>query len=118
MNTTYTLLTVIKTIGIMLRQESIQNRLDTQFKPDVLLIENESHSHQVPIHSETHFKVVVVSTLFESQSRIARHRLINHALAPEFNTGLHALSLHLYTPEEWKKKQGDVRDSPLCQHTK
>ena len=102
----------------MLRQESIQKSLDTQFKPDVLLVENESHQHQVPINSETHFKVIVVSSLFESQSRIARHRLINRALAAEFKTGLHALSLHLYTPSEWAVKQGNVADSPLCQHAK
>ena len=102
----------------MARHETIQNILYAQLKPDILLVENESHNHQVPINSETHFKVTLVSSLFESQSRIVRHRLINQALASEFKTGLHALSLHLYTPEEWAKRQGDVRDSPLCQHTK
>ena len=99
----------------MSRQQTIHDVLTAEFKPDFLLIENESYRHQVPSNSETHFKVIAVSSVFEPLSRVARHRLINNALAKEFTTGLHALSLHLYSPTEWLKKGGDVRSSPLCQ---
>ncbi|MDE2391216.1 MAG: BolA family transcriptional regulator, partial [Rhodospirillales bacterium] len=33
-------------------------------------------------------------------SRVARQRAVNEALAGEFSTGMHALSLTLRTPEE------------------
>ena len=49
---------------------------------------------------QTHYNVLVVSPLFEGQSRVARHRLVNQALLAEFGSGLHALSLVLRTPAE------------------
>ena len=49
---------------------------------------------------ETHYNVLLVSPRFAGLNRVARHRLVNQALAPEFETGLHALSLVLKTPEE------------------
>ena len=84
----------------MSRQQRIHDALSETLKPDCLLIENESSHHQVPTGSETHFKVIVVTAEFNDRRPIARHRLINTLLAQEFNSGLHALSLHLYTPIE------------------
>ena len=49
---------------------------------------------------QTHFNVHVVSPRFAGLNRVARHRLVNEALAAEFTEGLHALSLVLLTPEE------------------
>lgn len=49
---------------------------------------------------ETHYSVRVVSPAFAGQSRVARSRAAHAALAAEFETGLHALSLRLLTPEE------------------
>ena len=49
---------------------------------------------------ETHYHVVMVSAAFQGQSRVARQRLVYQALREEFDTGLHALSLDLKTPEE------------------
>jgi len=82
------------------------------------MIENESDRHSVPSGSETHFKIVAVSSAFESLSLIQRHRLINHILASEFSNGLHALSLNLYTPSEWLKKSKVPPISPPCHHAK
>jgi BolA protein len=42
----------------------------------------------------------MVSEAFAGLSRVARQRLVYHALGEEFDTGLHALSLDLKTPEE------------------
>lgn len=49
---------------------------------------------------ETHYRLRVVAAAFEGLSRVARQRLVYQALAPEFETGLHALSLDLKTPAE------------------
>jgi BolA protein len=49
---------------------------------------------------QTHYNVRVVSTRFQGLNRVARHRLVNEALAAEFATGLHALSLVLKAPGE------------------
>ncbi|MGQ3888922.1 BolA family protein [Legionella sp. CNM-1927-20] len=82
--------------------------------PALLEIENESHNHHVPPGSETHFKLVVVAHAFENLERIDRHRKVNALLATELKTGLHALSLHLYSPSEWENKQKQVPSSPAC----
>ena len=49
---------------------------------------------------QTHYTVTIISPRFEGLNRVARHRLVNDALQPEFGTGLHALSLVLRTPGE------------------
>jgi BolA protein len=102
----------------MSRKKRIYNALSMKLTFDSLEIDDESHGHNVPTGAETHFKVVAVSTEFKNLNRVARHRLINTALADEFSAGLHALSLHLYTPDEWSKKITGVTTSPLCQHRK
>ena len=38
----------------------------------------------------------------------------NEALAEEMKGPVHALALHLFTPEEWRAQGGDVADSPDC----
>lgn len=55
---------------------------------------------------ETHYSVLVVSDGFSGQGRVARHRLVNAALAAEFSRGLHALALTLRTPEEQAALKG------------
>ncbi|MEE9444546.1 MAG: BolA family protein, partial [Cocleimonas sp.] len=57
--------------------------------------------------------VVAVSQAFEGKMLIARHRMLNKALADELNT-IHALSLHTMTPDEYFEKSGKVADSPEC----
>lgn len=55
---------------------------------------------------ETHYSVLVVSDGFSGRGRVARHRLVNAALAAEFSRGLHALALTLRTPEEQAALKG------------
>lgn len=99
----------------MSRYQRIQQLLSTQLTPSILLIEDESYKHSRP-GVETHFKVIVVSTQFNLLSRIQRHRLVQKILANEFESGLHALSLFLYTSEEWQQKE-TIPTTPDCQHT-
>jgi BolA protein len=70
--------------------------------------------HSVPEGAESHFKVVAVSDLFAGHKPVGRHRLVNQALKGEFGSGLHALALHTWTPEEWLEKGGVAPDSPQC----
>ncbi|WP_133138981.1 BolA family protein [Legionella genomosp. 1] len=93
------------------RIESILNRELPVYLMEVL---DESSQHHVPEGAETHFKLVLVSDSFKGQSRVARHRLINKLLAEEFSQGLHALSMHLFTEDEWKERQGETSNSPHC----
>ena len=57
------------------------------FEPLHLEVINESKNHNVPKNSETHFKVVVVSTKFDGLKLIERHRAVNTLLRDELKTG-------------------------------
>lgn len=105
---------LLTTDFIMTRHALIEDKITQHLSPSYLTVENESRFHHVPEGSETHFKVIAVSSVFTDLSRVARHRMINGLLAHEFETGLHALSLHLYTPDEWFVQESKVLKSPAC----
>jgi len=74
-----------------------------------------------PKDSETHFKVIVISSAFQNtKTPISRHRLINSTLKEEVASDgpIHALSIVAYTPEKWQEKinngEGIVGKSPSC----
>lgn len=98
----------------MSRADRIHHQLMQHLTPFTLTIEDESFRHNVPVGAESHFKVTIVSDAFDGLSRVKRHRLVNQALALEFEQGLHALSLHLFTPSEWQRQKTPVRNSPAC----
>lgn len=94
--------------------ETLMERLRAHFRPMHLDILNESHLHNVPPGSESHFKVVIVSADFSGQSLVNRHRAVNAILGELFHQGLHALALHTMTPEEWFAQGGQAPASPPC----
>lgn len=96
----------------MTTQEIITEKLQA-LSPEHLEVINESHMHNVPEGSESHFKVVIVSNAFKDKMLIARHRLVNKALEEELKGGIHALALHTMTMEEWFEK-GNTPESPPC----
>lgn len=93
---------------------AINDLLVDALAPVHLDILNESHMHNVPANSETHFKVIVVSDGFVDQSLVQRHRSINKLLADQLAGPVHALSLHTHTAQEWSDKGGRVPSSPPC----
>jgi stress-induced morphogen len=95
-------------------QDAIHDRLVQAFVPSVLEVINESGNHSVPVGSETHFKVVIVSESFAGQTLVARHRSVNQALAQQLATGVHALSIQALTPAQWSERGGVVPASPPC----
>lgn len=99
---------------IMNTQQAIEQKLHDALSPQHLEVTNESHMHNVPEGSESHFKVVVVSDGFSGKNLLARHRQINRILAEELQGGVHALALHTMTTAEWFEKAGKAPDSPLC----
>ena len=95
-------------------QREIETRLAQAFEPSFLEVVNESHMHNVPPGSESHFKVTVVSERFADAALVARHRLVNAALSEQLAGPVHALALHTLTPDEWFERAGRVADSPQC----
>lgn len=91
--------------------ERIEQKVRTALQPLQLEVLNESHLHAGP-RTESHFKLVVVATAFSGLNKVKRHQLLYRLLADELASGVHALALHLYAPEEWQSAQ--VQDSPLC----
>jgi BolA family transcriptional regulator, general stress-responsive regulator len=97
----------------MTRKKRLHDALSSTLLPVFLDIQDESGNHQRP-GVETHFKIILVSEQFKPTTRIERHRLVNDLAKHEFETGLHALSLHLYTPLEWEKRGNPKPVSPRC----
>ena len=70
-------------------------------KPIKIDLKNDSAKHAGHAHhlggagftGETHYKLSIVSTLFDSASRIDRQRMVMDLLKEEFATGLHALEI-------------------------
>ncbi|MDH3451745.1 MAG: BolA/IbaG family iron-sulfur metabolism protein [Gammaproteobacteria bacterium] len=92
----------------------IEDKLQAAFAPTFLEVLNESHQHNVPPGSESHFKVTVVSAEFTDRQLVVRHRMVNKTLAAELAGGVHALALHTLTPDEWFERAGITPDSPQC----
>ena len=96
------------------RQRRIEETLDAEFSLSHLDVADESSGHNVPVGAESHFKVTAVGSVFAEQSRIARHRLVNKVLQSEFDAGMHACALHLYSEDEWRRRQSQAPQSPAC----
>jgi stress-induced morphogen len=86
------------------RADRITARLTETFAPLLLQVVDESARHAghagAQPGGETHYAVLLVAAAFEGQARVGRSRAVHAALAEEFATGLHALSLALRTPAE------------------
>lgn len=95
-------------------QTTITEKLNQAFQPNFLEVLNESHNHNVPAGSESHFKITIATPQFEGKSLLARHRMINEVLSEELNGVIHALALHTLTPDEYFERAGKVADSPPC----
>ena len=94
----------------------IFEKIKAALAPSHLELVNESSQHSVPPGSETHFKLIVVSSSFEGISKLAQQRKVYQILAQELNEGVHALALRTFSESQWKA-QGESVDapSPNCQ---
>jgi len=94
--------------------ETIDQKVAEAVEPLHLEVINESHMHNVPPGSESHFKLVIVSDAFNGLRLIGRHQLINAALKEELAGPVHALSMETHTPAEWQARGGRTMVSPAC----
>lgn len=90
--------------------ELIQKKLDV-LQPHIVDVINESHLHAGPA-TTSHFKLIVVSDQFDGLRPVARHQRVYGLLADELAGPIHALALHLYTPDEFQSAQ--IPLSPNC----
>lgn len=98
-------------------ETTLRQRLLDELQPTYFELENESHQHSVPANSETHFRLVLVSETFAGKRPVARHQAVYSLVGDLMAGSLHALAMHLYTPEEWQELQegaGDAPASPAC----
>ncbi len=97
----------------MVIQSAIEDKLRVAFSPEHQNVTNESHMHNVPPGSESHFKVILVSEAFAGKRQVQRHQQVYKVLAVELAGAVHALALHTYTPGEFADS-GQAPDSPQC----
>lgn len=94
-------------------QQVITDKLREALEVGHLEVLNESHTHNVPPGSETHFKVTVVSDDFKGKKQVVRHQIVYALLADEMAGPVHALALHTYSEDEWQQLSA-APDSPAC----
>jgi BolA protein len=84
--------------------DQITARLTAALSPTHLDVINESAMHSGHLGDdgtgESHFRVVVESPAFAGQSRVARQRMVNHALADLLAERIHALAISAKAPGE------------------
>lgn len=87
----------------MSAEARLREKLMIALEPTRLDIVNESELHaghrNSPGTGESHFRVLIVSPKFQGVSRVARHRMVNEAIADEMKR-IHALALSTYAPGE------------------
>lgn len=99
----------------MSMREQIESRLLEHLAPERMLLENESHKHNVPKGSETHWNLIIVSPAFGGKTLVQRHRQVYAALGEQLKKGVHALTMKALTPEEWEAAGGEVTNpAPKC----
>lgn len=90
-------------------REQILKALDA-LQPEHLEVLDESHMHSRG--QQTHYKAIIVSSVFAGLNAVKRHQKVYASLG-ELMGQFHALALHTYTPEEWAA-QGVAPASPTC----
>ena len=84
----------------------MEKLLQAALQPTVLKINDFSAAHAG--HSQAkgggHFEVLLVSSLFQGKNPVQRHRLVYEALGDLMKEAVHALSLQLFTPQEFEEK--------------
>ncbi|AWY00737.1 transcriptional regulator [Marinomonas primoryensis] len=94
-------------------QTQIDQRINEKIDIHHMTLENESYMHNVPEGSESHFKLVLVSDVFQGKRLVQRHQLVYATLQEEM-TKIHALAMHLYSIQEWSERNALAPSSPKC----
>lgn len=86
-------------------KNDIEKILNEEFSPLLLEVNDDSAAHRG--HQEAlrepkagHFKVTMVSHVFDGLSHVKRHRMVYQALSELMHSRIHALSLNLRAGNE------------------
>ncbi|WOK37886.1 BolA family protein [Sphingomonas sp. C3-2] len=83
---------------------AIEQRLTDALAPVQLSVLNDSAKHRGHMGDdgtgESHFTVEIESAAFAGQSRVARQRMVNNALADLLRDHIHALAIRATAPGE------------------
>ena len=83
--------------------DEIRARLDATFTPLACLLEDDSAAHAGHAGAASgggHYRLKLVSTLFEGQNRVARHRLVYDCLLDMMHKDIHAIAIVALAPSE------------------
>jgi BolA protein len=82
----------------------IENRLRAALSPERLAVIDDSEKHRGhsghDARGESHFTVEISAAAFAGQSRVARQRMVNAALAELLRDRVHALAIKARAPGE------------------
>ena len=82
----------------------IEQRLRAALSPERLIVTDDSDKHRGhaghDARGESHFTVEIVAESFAGQSRVARQRAVNAALAGLLRERVHALAIKAKAPGE------------------
>lgn len=83
----------------MNRQQRIYQTLKESLDPSVLEVVDDSDKHAghagASPAGQTHYTVTITADRFTKESTVTCHRIIYGLLDHEFNSGLHALAIHV-----------------------
>jgi BolA protein len=85
------------------RRAEISRRLKKAFEPENLGVEDESHlhaGHEGAKDGRGHYRVLIISSIFDGKSMIERHRMIYRALDDMMRLDIHALAIDAWAPDE------------------
>lgn len=85
------------------RAETIEKILTEAFMPSQVLVKDQSHlhaGHAGAADGKGHFDVTLVSSKFDGQSRINRHRMVYDALSSYMQSDIHALRINAISPTD------------------
>lgn len=85
------------------RIEQIRSRLDATFSPLQCQLNDESALHAGHAGAASgggHYRLHMVSALFEGKNRVSRHRLVYDCLLDMMHTDIHAIAITALAPSE------------------
>lgn len=88
--------------GVGVCAADVEAALHAALQPTSLKVQDDSHLHagHAGAREGRHFSVSLVSQRFEGLSRVARHRLVYHALSTLMPRGIHALAIDARSPAD------------------
>ena len=89
-----------KQIKKMLIRDQILEKLQAEFNPSYLNVEDQSELHRGHAGwnegGESHFHIQIDSKVFLGMSRLKQHRAVYAALTPQLVKKIHAISMEIF----------------------